>query len=258
MPGKSCSPGTGGRERQQRRDSAEGTFSVLRAVQAHPFLRMRIVLKHSKSCVRAEPGLGQEWLEEIRVRGTDSVQAGGQPDTSTAASQLLHQADGKKNATPTLRNHVFFPPLRSERVSERAPRGPSRAVGFGDSFLMAGVSCVLKGCFTSRLSFAEAASGHLETQHKHVTARKCIRKHHCSQNQTSPGSHQSTTHTSRPPGDACGDIQAFPRPGPGRGREMRCSTPATSSGDGDETPLPAPEAVQRRIFATEMMPGGAR
>lgn len=176
MPGKSCSPGTGGRERQQRRDSAEGTFSVLRAVQAHPFLRMRIVLKHNKSCVRAEPGLGQEWLEEIRVRGTDSVQAGGQPDTSTAASQLLHQADGKKNATPTLRNHVFFPPLRSGRVSERAPRGPSGAVGFGDSFLMAGVSCVLKGCFTARLSFAEAASGHLETQHKHVTARKCIRK----------------------------------------------------------------------------------
>lgn len=45
---------------------------------------------------------------------------------------------------------------------------------------------------------------------------------------------------------------------PGHGRELRCSIPAPSSGDGDETPLPAPVAVQQRIFATEVMPAGWR
>lgn len=44
-----------------------------------------------------------------------------------------------------------------------------------------------------------------------------------------------------------------PQAGPSPGGELRCSTPAPSSGNGDETPLPAPEAVQRRIFATEVM-----
>lgn len=106
--------------------------------------------------------------------------------------------------------------------------------------MTAGVSCALTGCFIPRLSFA---SGHSETWH---AARKCIRKHHCSQNQTPPGSHQSTTHIPRPPGDVCGDIQAFPRPGAGHGRELRCSIPAPSSGDGDETLLPAPEAADLR------------
>lgn len=42
---------------------------------AHPFLRTRIVLKHNQSCARREPGLGQEWLEGIVIRESESVPA---------------------------------------------------------------------------------------------------------------------------------------------------------------------------------------
>lgn len=119
-------------------------------------------------------------------------------------------------------------PLPSETTSPFIPstvegslsglRGVPRELRVLGTALLAGVSCALTGCFTSRLSFAGGASGHLGTQHKHVAARKCIRKTHCSHNQTPPGSHQSTTHTPRPARGVCGHIRASPRPGPDRAR----------------------------------------
>lgn len=52
---------------------------------AHPFLRTRIVLKNNQSCVRTEPGLGQEWLEGIGIP-SDSVRAGHRHCSIRAAS----------------------------------------------------------------------------------------------------------------------------------------------------------------------------
>lgn len=113
-------------------------------------------MKHNQNCERMEPGLGQEWPEGIRIRGTDSVGAGEQQHPSCSTR---------------LRGREMLPPPSETTSSFLLSTLEGPLSGFWGQLSDGSCALCAVGCFTPRLSFAQRASGHLETQHKRVTAR---------------------------------------------------------------------------------------
>lgn len=126
--------------------------------------------------MRVEPRLGQGWLGRSGCTKLTVSEQRAQPDTITCSSQAGAPSpswgEDKCHPRPQKPHFLSSPPLwKCLWVGSKKSLSDC---GFWSSLLDG--RRVPKGWFTARLAFAETVDGHLEMQHKHVAARKRIKK----------------------------------------------------------------------------------